>query len=181
MCVSNSFYLICIVMKKEDLIEFDKKIKEIFNYNPHIDLYINRFDITLDINEIEKIPQNINELVIGSYSLNPNYTFDINKFPIGSVELQLLKSKFNLDYLPDGLKILVLDNLEGNKYTLDDFCNLPISLEEITIHETRCISGLDDRRFNSIEELFSGYNDIRNYKYNYSNYNYGYLLYPDKN
>lgn len=97
------------------------------------------------------LPQELKKLII--ISSDP---FDLTNLPNQLVFLDLSGctgwKKFNLDYLPESLKILKLaytDDLGGQTiYGIKDFQNLPSSLNEIFI---------GNMFFNSFEELIKNY------------------------
>lgn len=116
-----------------------------------INLYCNNnLPTTEDFTIINNLPSRIEKL---SISLHSDIIINNLNFPNNLIELELSTCKFNLDYLPEGLKILILnyriyksDNLrEYETYTLDDFSNLPRSLEKIIIN---------NKEYNGIQDLY---------------------------
>lgn len=91
--------------------------------------------------------------------------FDLSNLPTGLFLLDISESKckFNLDYLPNSLKVLYLPELpliQSNKYQyiykLTNLSNLPSSLIEINIGTNRNIV------WTSIEELIKNFDKINN-------------------
>lgn len=80
--------------------------------------------------------------------------FDLTNLPNQLVFLDLLLStgliKFNFDYLPESLKILKLSYTDNCIYDLNDFQNLPSSLNEIYI---------GNMFFCSIEDVMKNYHN----------------------
>ena len=78
--------------------------------------------------------------------------FDLSNLPNQLLFLDLTLStgviKFNFDYLPESLKILKLSYTDNSTYDLNDFQNLPSSLNEIYI---------GDMFFCSIEDVIKNY------------------------
>lgn len=83
---------------------------------------------------LDNLPLNLNKLVIRSH-----IPIIINNLPHNLNQLTLSNSKFNLEYLPEKLKILNLENIE-------DLANLLVGLEKIRIGVSK---------FYSVKELFA--------------------------
>lgn len=93
------------------------------------------------------LPKNIHQLKICSSSTT---LFDLSNLPTSLILLDIsgCESKLNLDYLPNGLKVLYLPNFlfpkNNYSYNLSDLLNLPSSLIEINIGRVYCVNSVDD-------------------------------------
>lgn len=100
--------------------------------------------INLDI--LNYIPATLKRLFLSSNG--KNNTIYINNLP-NIIYIQLKDIKFNFDYLPENIKVLeiIFKNMKPS-YILDDFENLPNSLEKIIIGE---------KKYYSVKELVNSF------------------------
>lgn len=109
-------------------------------------------------NNINCFPQFMNNLPkkIKSLRIWSIVSGDFSNLPTELIELDINQYKCNLDYLPEGLKILKIYQTDGticnSHYISDDFGNLPIGLEYICIN---------NKIFKSTKELIEKYNSIK--------------------
>ena len=119
----------------------DKNILEDLDFPSNVDslIIINSYTYTNIIrkpnviHKVNNLPKNLLQLKI----IAPNTIYDLSNLPISIIILDISECiKANLDYLPEGLKILYLPEHSKNYdyvYNLSDLSNLPISLIEIHI------------------------------------------------
>lgn len=97
-------------------------------------------------NLLKNLPENLYQLKI-----NTSIPFDISNLPTKLFLLDITNSyyKFDINYLPNSIKILYLPSINLYKiksqnseyiYKLDDFMNLPTSINEINFGEVCIIS-----------------------------------------
>jgi hypothetical protein len=151
--------------KKNNIVNLFEKL----NYPINVDMMsilVDQFcskKLLSNISDIKlpNLPEQLTELQI--ISLIP---FDLSNLPTKIFLLDISKSKYkyNLDYLPNSIKILYLPSIQTlipneNKYIykLSDLSNLPTSLTEIYL------GGIV---FNSMEKLFENFDSENNLKLN---------------
>lgn len=101
--------------------------------------YFLQNDVNISICLKNNIPMKLNILSsnlkrLNLQNLSKTTQFELNNLPNQIEDLELFGIKYNLDYLPVSLKKLKIfhkDNYTNEKYTLNDFLNLPIGLEYI--------------------------------------------------
>lgn len=89
-----------------------------------------------------------NKLEIQTIFSKKNIKINLDDLPINLNTLILYGNEFNLDNLPENLKILEIMTYFNHKFPLEHLHNLPNGLEEIKIN---------NNIYNSVEDLLNNY------------------------